>query len=224
MAIDFPSTPSDNQTFVSDNVTYTYSETKGLWYTKANVDVVPIITTLVEEGTNLYYTNARVYANVTPLIDALPSQEKTFTAKQSFVGSSSSIAAEFRNLIEDGTVSATAAANTINFDVLTQSVLYYTSDAEFNFDINVRGNSSTALDSLLDVGDAITVAFLATNGSTGYYLGNVQVDGNTISALWQGNTAPSEGNTDSVDAYSITVIKTAATPTYTVLASQTQFA
>ena len=41
---------------------------------------------------------------------------------------------------------------------------------------------------------------------------------------WQGGTAPSAGNASSIDVYVYTIIKTAATPTYTVLGSQTQFA
>jgi hypothetical protein len=125
---------------------------------------------------------------------------------------------------ERTTVSATAATGTINFDAVTQGVLYYTSNASANFTLNIRGNSGTTLNSLLAVGDAITVAFLNTNGATAYYPTVYQIDGSAVTPKWQGGNAPTGGNASSIDAYSLTIIKTAATPTYTVLASQTKFA
>jgi len=125
---------------------------------------------------------------------------------------------------ERTTVSATAATGTVNFDAVTQGVLYYTTNASANWTLNIRGNSSTTLSSLLAVGDAITVTHLVTQGATAYYNSAVQVDGSSVTPKWQGGTAPAAGNASSVDAYVYTVVKTAATPTYTVFASQTKFA
>ena len=124
---------------------------------------------------------------------------------------------------ERTTVSATAATGTIAYDAVTQSVLYYTSNASANWTLNIRGNSTTTLSSLLAVGDAITVTFLVTNGSTAYYPTALQIDGSAVTPKYQGGTAWAAGNVSSIDAYVYTVIKTAATPTYTVFASQTQF-
>jgi len=125
---------------------------------------------------------------------------------------------------ERTTVSATAATGTINFDAITQSVLYYTTNATANWTLNVRGSSGATLSSMLAVGDAITVVFLNTNGATAYYPTVYQIDGTAVTPKWQGGTAPSAGNASSIDSYSLTIIKTAATPTYTVLGSQTKFA
>jgi hypothetical protein len=125
---------------------------------------------------------------------------------------------------ERTTVSATAATGTVNFDAVTQGVLYYTTNASANWTLNIRGNSGTTLNSLLAVGDAITVTHLVTQGATAYYNSAVQVDGSSVTPKWQGGTAPTAGNASSVDAYVYTVVKTAATPTYTVFASQTKFA
>ena len=125
---------------------------------------------------------------------------------------------------ERTTVSATAATGTINFDAATQSVLYYTTNSTANWTLNVRGSSGASLSSMLAVGDAITVVFLATNGATAYYPTAYQIDGSAVTPKWQGGTAPSAGNASSIDAYSLTIIKTASTPTYTVLGSQTKFA
>lgn len=125
---------------------------------------------------------------------------------------------------ERTTVSATAATGTIAYDAVTQSVLYYTSNASANWTLNIRGNSGTTLSSLLAVGDAITVTHLVTQGTTAYYNNAVQIDGSAVTPKYQGGTAWTSGNASSIDAYVYTVVKTAATPTYTVFASQTKFA
>ena len=125
---------------------------------------------------------------------------------------------------EDVTIAATAAGSaTHNFDVVTQSVLYYTTNASANFTLNIRGDGSTTFDSLLSTGEAITVVFLITNGSTAYYHSALTIDGTSVTPKWQGGTAPSSGNTSSIDSYSYTVIKTGSAA-FTVLASQTRFA
>lgn len=125
---------------------------------------------------------------------------------------------------ERTTVAATAATGTIAYDAVTQGVLYFTSNASANWTLNIRGNSGTTLNSILAVGDAITVTHLVTQGSTAYYNNAVQIDGSAITPKYQGGTAWSAGNASSIDAYVYTVVKTAATPTYTVFASQTKFA
>lgn len=122
-------------------------------------------------------------------------------------------------------ISATAATGTINVNINTSAVWYYTTNATGNFVINVRGDASTTLNSLLTTGDSITVVFLNTNGASAYYNTSVQIDGTTsgVTTKWQGGTAPSSGNATSIDAYAYNIIKTASA-TFTVLASQTKFA
>jgi len=129
-----------------------------------------------------------------------------------------------QGLEESWNVAATAATGTVNFDTLTSTAWLYTSDASGNWTLNVRGDGSTTLASLLDTGDSITVVFAVTQGATAYYASGFQIDGSAVTPEWQGGSAPSSGNASSIDAYVYTIIKTAATPTYTVLASQTQFA
>ena len=121
------------------------------------------------------------------------------------------------------TVQASAAASTVNFDVLTQQVLYYTSNASANWTLNVRGDGSTTLNDSMSDGQCVTITFLVTQGSTGYYANVFTVDSSSVTPLWQGNSAPSAGNADSVDAYVLNITKT-ANATYTILGSQTQFA
>jgi hypothetical protein len=114
------------------------------------------------------------------------------------------------------TVSATAATGTINFDASTQGVLYYTSNASANWTLNIRGTSGATLNSILATGDAITVSFLVTNGSTAYYQTAFQIDGSAVTPKYSGGTAPASGNASAIDAYSFTIIKTASA-TFTVL-------
>jgi hypothetical protein len=125
---------------------------------------------------------------------------------------------------ESWNVEAIAANGTENFDTLISTAWLCTSNATGNWTLNVRGDGSTTLASLLDTGDSITVAFVVTQGGTAYYASGFEIDGSAVTPEWQGGTAPSSGNASSIDAYVYTIIKTAATPTYTVLASQTQFA
>jgi hypothetical protein len=132
--------------------------------------------------------------------------------------------ARIQGVEEKTTTTAIATTGTIDFDTLTQGILYYTSNALGQFTVNFRGNSTTALNSCLAVGDSYTAAFMNTNTTTAYYTTFVTIDGTStnVSTKWQGGAAPSAGNADSIDTYAYSIIKTAAS-TYTVLASQTQF-
>jgi len=125
-------------------------------------------------------------------------------------------------LFEAATITAAAPSSTTNYDVATQAVQYYTTNAANNWTLNVRGNSTTTLNSILATGQSSTIALLVTNGATPYYMTAIQVDGAAQTIRWQGGTAPTSGNASAVDVYAITVIKTTSA-TYTVLASQTQF-
>ena len=116
---------------------------------------------------------------------------------------------------ERTTVSATAATGTVNFDALTQGVLYYTTDASADWTLNVRGSSDATLDSILTTGDAITVSFLVTNGATAYYQTAFNIDGSVVTPKYSGGTAPASGNASAIDIYTYTIVKTASA-TYTV--------
>lgn len=127
--------------------------------------------------------------------------------------------------LEVTNVVAAAATGTINVEVGSLgSVWYYTSNASANFTLNFRKSSTVSLSTMLAVGQAVTITFLNTNGATAYYPTVFQIDGSAVTPKWQGGSAPAAGNASSIDAYVFTIIKTAATPTYTVLASQTKFA
>lgn len=149
----------------------------------------------------------------------------TFTAKNTFSGSTTALAELLTNASEVVTISATAATGTIAYYATTQSVLYYTSNASANWTVNLTGASTpVTLDTLLSTGQCITLVHLVTQGSTAYYNNLVQVDGTTsgVTTKWL-NSAPTAGTVNSIESYTYTVIKTASA-TFTVLASKAPFA
>ena len=130
---------------------------------------------------------------------------------------------KIESVAEKVTVEATAATGTVNYDVLTQAVWYFTSNASGNNTLNVRGDGSTTLNTIMDTGESITVAHLVTQGGTAYYNNVFQIDGSTVTPEWQGGAAPTAGNVNSVDVYQYTIIKT-GDAAFTAFASQAQFA
>ena len=129
---------------------------------------------------------------------------------------------KIQGLAEKVQVNATYTSN-INFDTNTQAVRLDTAAADANFTVNLRGDGSNSLDASMDTGESITVAFINKNNNVTYYNTTVQVDGTTVTPVWQGGSAPTAGNTTSNDVYTYTAIKTGGS-VFTVLAAQTQFA
>jgi hypothetical protein len=153
------------------------------------------------------------------------SADNTFTGTQTFSGTSAKLAVVLNDAAEVVTVSATAATGTIAYDITTQAVLFYTTNASANWTVNFRASSGTSLNTALAIGQSVTAAFLVTQGATAYFNSAVQVDGTTsgVTTRWQGGTAPAAGNASGVDVYVYTIIKTASA-TFSVFASQTRFA
>ena len=195
---------TNGQVLTADNTV-----TKGLKWSDASVGSVSSVTA----GTGL--TGGTITSTGTIAIDTTVTAD--LTTAQTLAKKA------LKSPREITTVSATAATGTINFDTLTQGTLYYTSNASGNWTLNVRGDGSTTLNSLLNNGDSITVAFLVTNSSTAYYPTAFTIDGTSVTPKWQGGTAPTAGNASSIDVYVYTIFKTASA-TYTVFASQTKFA
>jgi len=188
----------------------------GLVATSDNTNIL----TLQTNGTNALTVDA--------------SQNVSFSNTLALGVSGTVVQATLSAAAEKVTISATAATGTINYDVGTQSILYYTSNASANWTVNFRASSSTTLNAIMSTGQSMTVTFLVTQGSTAYWnaatgsaTSPVQVDGTNITPStllkWSGGTAPSAGNANSVDVYSYTLVKT-GTGSFTVFASQTRFA
>ena len=129
----------------------------------------------------------------------------------------------FNNITETTALVSSGVSGVINYFVGNQSVLYYTANAGSNWTVNLTFSPTTTLNSAMTIGQSMTVVLMTTQGSTAYYTTGLTIDGAAITAKWQGGSAPTSGNTNGIDIYSYTIIKTAAA-TYTALASQSQFA
>ena len=135
-------------------------------------------------------------------------------------------------IIEAAAVTSFSATGTIIHNVMDQgSVVYYTSAASANWILNVTGSASTSLNNLMTTGQSLTIANLVTNGAgAARYMTSIEIDGSSVTSAtkWQNATAPTAGNTSSIDIYSITAMKVANTSTvasaFTVFAAQTRFA
>jgi hypothetical protein len=151
-----------------------------------------------------------------------PGTATTFTATQTFNGSSSTTAMKVLNITETASISASAPAATTNFYVNTGAVQYLTSNTTVNWTLNFAFSAGTSLNTAMATGDSIACTLLVTNGVTPYYPTAFQIDGVAVTPKWQGGTAPAAGNASSVDSYTFDIIKTGS-GTYLVLGSLTQF-
>jgi hypothetical protein len=128
-----------------------------------------------------------------------------------------------RSLMESANVTATAPVANTNIDLSTRAIQYFTSNAANNFTLNLRANSTVALNSMMTTGNTITTAVMVTNGVTPYYPSAVQIDGTGQTIKWQNGSAVSAGNASAIDIYTFTILKTGSA-VYTVLGTQTKFA
>ena len=123
---------------------------------------------------------------------------------------------------EEGSVES-STSGTINVDCDSKGVIFFNVAQTANRTINFRGDGSTTLNSYMATNDVITISVMMTQTGSAYYLNAVQIDGSSVTPEWQGGSAPSSGNANSIDVYSFTIFKTGSAA-YTVLASQVQFA
>lgn len=116
-----------------------------------------------------------------------------------------------------------AQSGNYNYDLLDGAIQYSTANAVANVNLNFRGNSTTTANSIIANGKSITATYLLTNGTTAYQVGNISIDGTTSTVKWVGGAAPTRYS-NTIQSYTFTIVKTATTPTYTVLGSMTRYA
>jgi hypothetical protein len=116
--------------------------------------------------------------------------------------------------------SNTAPTGTLNIDLLNGAIFYFTSNSSNNFTLNIRGNSTTTLNTILSNNESTTLTVIITNGSPSYYANVIQIDGSNITPKWV--TAPIGGTSNGIDTYTFNIIKTASN-TYTTLGSKIGF-
>jgi hypothetical protein len=183
--------------------------------------------TSVSAGTGMDFTAITSTGSVAIDTTVVPrfANAGTFTATQTFAGSSSAPSMILDNALEACTVTGSAASGALDIDIATQSVIFYSIATTNPWSINFRASSGTPLSSFMSQGQSVSVAVLVQTGAvTNAYNTGVTIDGVAPAALrWQGGTAPTTGNANSIDVYTYTIIRTGPS-SYTVLAAQTRFA
>jgi hypothetical protein len=103
------------------------------------------------------------------------------------------------------------------------AIYYYTADSSADFQIKITVSSST-LNALMSTQEAMTIVVFATQGSSAKKLTAITIDSLTtgVNVRWFGGVPYPSGNASSVDAYTITVIKT-GNNAFDVFASQSSF-
>ena len=121
--------------------------------------------------------------------------------------------------VENGFLSNLGASGTVNTDLSNGHIHKYQGATSGNYGPNFRVDGSTTLSSVLDVGDVVTVTFMAASSS--HYLDqtDIQVDGSTsnLDIDFVGGSAPDAANGSGFDIYTFTIQKTAATPAYHIV-------
>ena len=171
--------------------------------------------------------NSKVEVNTNESVIVTTNSVGIVTFTQNNIGIANTVTFErtgiVQQLFENVNVSTTALTGTINLDILSGTLFYYTTDASANWTFNIRGNSTTTLNSILPIGKSVTITVLSTQGGTARYASGFTIDGSSVSPKWQGGTAPSAGFTNSINVYTYSIVKT-ADATFTVFGSLNKFA
>ena len=125
-------------------------------------------------------------------------------------------------MFEQTTINASSVSSTVTYNLLSQAgITLNTAGSSANWTLNVRGDASNTLNSLLGIGQSFTLVFIVQQTATPYYMTTFQIDGVTTTVRWNG-VAPSSGTVNGIDAYSFSILKTAAA-TYTVVGAMTRY-
>ena len=119
---------------------------------------------------------------------------------------------------------ASALTGTVNFDVVTNGLVqYHTTNSSATWVVNLRGDGSTTLNSLLHIGQTTVFTLYSAQNNASYYMTDFQIDGSSQTEKWNGGSAPSAGTASGVDVYTFNIMKT-ADATFTVFANFSNFA
>ena len=196
-----------------------------------------------------YATQADIDASVSALVDTAPATLDTLNELAAALGDDANFSTTVTNSIAtklplaggtltggltapsvtvNGTLDIEEVYEKFNTSASTTGTLAYETNAYGILLLNTAQTANrtinfTNVNANLATGQSVTCTVLATQGSTAYYLNAYQVDGTAVTPKWSGGSAPTAGNASGIDVYTFTIIKT-ADATFTVLASQTQYA
>ena len=119
-------------------------------------------------------------------------------------------------------ITAGKLSDNLNIDLENGMIYHFTTQETTTAVPNIRVSSSVALNSVMDVGDSITVSVITT-AAAGGYSAQWTIDGSAVTEAWNGGAAPTAGGASGKDFYTLNIIKT-ANATFTVLANVSNFA
>ena len=125
-------------------------------------------------------------------------------------------------LREKVNITAGKLSDNTNINLENGMVHFFTTTETTTSTPNIRVSASTSLDSVMAVGDTVSVTIITTAAAAAYSA-NITIDGSAVTEKWLGGSAPTTGGSSGNDIYSFQIIKTASA-TYTVLANLTNAA
>jgi len=126
--------------------------------------------------------------------------------------------------LEMTNIVASAAVASQSISLLNGSRWYFTANANANVTLNFVGSTSSTLANILPVGQTVRVEVMMTQGATAYLPTAYQIDGVSQTVKWINGTAPTIGNTNSINLYNYTITKLSPAPTYSILGTQNKYA
>ena len=120
--------------------------------------------------------------------------------------------------VEEGSTSATSLNGEFDFLLDNGHVQRYSAATGGNYFPDIKVSGSKSLDSIMGVGDVVSVMLLVASSSH-YCTTGIKIDNSTsnLDIDWIGGAAPSAANGSGFDIYSFTIIKTASTPAYHII-------
>jgi hypothetical protein len=125
-------------------------------------------------------------------------------------------------LREKVNITAGKLSDNTNINLENGMVHFFTTTETTTSTPNIRVSASISLNSVMAVGDTVSVTIITTAAAAGFSA-NITIDGNAVTERWLGGSAPTTGGSSGNDIYSFQIIKTASA-TYTVLANLTNAA
>ena len=84
-------------------------------------------------------------------------------------GSQTSMALSPTNIAENVSLMASPLVGVVRYNVTSQTVAYVTAQATSTWTLNITGSDNVNLNSVLAIGQSVSLVLLVTNGSTAYY-------------------------------------------------------
>ena len=234
----FPASPFNGASAEVNGIAYIYDSAKNAWLrsttrTYASSTTPPVNPTpgtlwyktdtdvlyeYLSDGTSFYWFDMNTQSLAANAGGITTYLGESFSGNLTVTGN---ITGSLGYMLERTNLVADSAPAVTNVDILTCPILYYTANATTNIIANLRGNSTTSLNSIVGNGQSVTFSLFVPQ-QTAYYITEVRVDNVSQPIAWQGYVPVTEGNEDSIDLYTFTAVK-GADFNWRIFGSQTSY-